>query len=429
MSRTLHNRKFQFVDRLYGPIEFPPFISALISCPSIMRLREVRMANINFIHFPGLSDITRFEHSLGTCCLARVAAERMGMNERESLTLMAAALYHDVATPPFAHATEEVFKEKFGFDHETKMFQVLAGLEAASTIARGEFVPVFRGRRALLPKICHSPRFRSIRIDPIEVAETANGHGTLGPLIKGDMDLDNIDNVVRAAVNMAINVDVGLAVRLAGSFALIGGDICLSASALGDFEDWQRLRWAVYDRIFADTEDFALQSMLKSAVYIAFEEGILNADDWCATDHDLMFVHLRKSDRAWDIIDRMRLGDLFQLVDVFHVKDPSTISLIGSCPDRVELEQEVMNRCEIPVVINYFLDKRVRPLHRPVLSGTTTTRPTKGETHHVTPMIVGIFSPAKEKISRETRRHILETIGVEPHAQLVEAYPHRFEGF
>src|SRR3954469_10525660 len=67
---------FHFVDRLYGTVTLPPFISSLVRCPAIMRLREVRMANINFLHYPGFADATRFEHSLGACYLASIAAAR-----------------------------------------------------------------------------------------------------------------------------------------------------------------------------------------------------------------------------------------------------------------------------------------------------------------------------------------------------------------
>ena len=36
----------RIVDKVYGEISFPDFINALLACPALMRLREIRMGNI-----------------------------------------------------------------------------------------------------------------------------------------------------------------------------------------------------------------------------------------------------------------------------------------------------------------------------------------------------------------------------------------------
>src|SRR4051794_40803056 len=114
MGKVIDTKHSTFVDPIYGRMRFPDFITALIYCPAVVRLREIRMANINFVLFPGFAESSRFEHSLGTCFLAGMASESLGLSERERFILMAAALYHDAGTPPFAHATEEVLAESFG---------------------------------------------------------------------------------------------------------------------------------------------------------------------------------------------------------------------------------------------------------------------------------------------------------------------------
>jgi HD superfamily phosphohydrolase len=68
------------------------------------------MGNIKFISFPSFSAVTRYEHSVGVCHLANLASKSLNLSEKDKIELMIAALYHDVTTPPFAHAMEEILK-------------------------------------------------------------------------------------------------------------------------------------------------------------------------------------------------------------------------------------------------------------------------------------------------------------------------------
>lgn len=55
----------------------------LLDCPGLLRLRNVRMANNQFVAFPAFSTTTRYEHSLGVCHLAEICADSIGLNEKE----------------------------------------------------------------------------------------------------------------------------------------------------------------------------------------------------------------------------------------------------------------------------------------------------------------------------------------------------------
>ena len=169
-------------DKLYGEISFPGFINDLLACPALMRLREIRMGNVNFLCYPGFAETTRFEHSIGTCYLASLAAKQLGLSSHDTLTLMAAALYHDAATPPFAHATEDVFTEYFGFNHEEKLFEIMVGKHTASRVAIGQYAPIFLGRRPNLRRVCQSRAYRVLCLEPLEIARVAHGECVLGQL-------------------------------------------------------------------------------------------------------------------------------------------------------------------------------------------------------------------------------------------------------
>lgn len=396
----------RIVDKLYGEISFPDFIGALLACPALMRLREIRMGNINFLCYPGFAETTRFEHSLGTCYLASLAAKKLGLSSRDTLTLMAAALYHDVATPPFAHATEDVFIEHFGFNHEEKLFEILVGKHTASRIAIGQYAPVFLGRRAILHRVCHSRAYREIDLNPIEIARVAHGEGILGHLISSDIDLDNLDNVVRAAMNMGFGSDPGTAIRLAMAFLIEDCKVHISPDNEADIRAWQKLRWRVYDGIFTDFKDFALQSMLKLAIVKAIDDGNITADHWCCTDGELLHVYLRRSEEADGIVERMRLGDLFETMLVVSTQGSSAKKIVTSPRKRRELEASVEKDFGFSCIINYYLDKRVRPLH--MISHIE--QPWQIMKLSEDNLIVGIFTPLRKTISAELKNKLIRSL-------------------
>lgn len=407
MSPSWTEGRLHIVDKVYGDISFPNFINTLLSCPAIMRLREIRMGNINFLCYPGFAETTRFEHSVGTCYLASLAAKRLGLCLVDTLTLMAAALYHDVATPPFAHATEEVFTEYFGFNHEDKLFEILVGKHTASRIATGHYAPVFLGRRALLRSVCQSRAYQEMGIKPLEIARVAHGEGILGQLICGDIDLDNLDNVVRAAMNMGFSPDPGTAIRLAVAFVVDGSRVRISPNDEADIHTWQRLRWRVYNSIFTDVRDFALQSMLKQAIVEAIEDGSISSDHWCCTDGELLHLHLRNSEGASRIVERMRLGDLFETVLVVVTHGSPAKKVVTDVRQRRRLETTLEAEFGTKFVINYYVDKRVRSL-RSVFSTEQRAGMTNRDEDS---LIVGVFTPARKELTTSSRNNVRRTLG------------------
>jgi len=392
----------RIVDKLYGEISFPDFINALLACPALMRLREIRMGNINFLCYPGFAETTRFEHSLGTCYLACLAAKKLGLSSRDTLTLMAAALYHDVATPPFAHATEEVFTEYFGFNHEEKLFEILVGKHTVSRVAIGQYAPVFLGRRAILRRVCQSQAYREIGLEPLEIARVAHGEGILGQLISSDIDLDNLDNVVRAAMNMGFNPDPSTSIRLAIAFIIEGSKVRISSNSETDIRTWQKLRWRVYDSIFTDFKDFALQSMLKLAIVKAIEYGSITSDHWCCTDGELLHVYLGHSEEANRIVERMRLGDLFETVLVVSTHGSPAKKILTDLGQRRELETRLEEEFGTQFIINYYIDKRVRSLS----TTSSTEEPSEMAKRNEDNLIVGVFTPSRKTLSTALRNNL-----------------------
>ena len=120
----------QFSDLLYGRIDLPHWLGGFIRIPEFVRLRGVRLSNVDSIDFKDFGSANRWEHGIAVAYLAWRCGEyrRLPMKQRIELTL--AALLHDVATPPFAHTAEFVLD---GFSHELETQRVLSEIPTDSS--------------------------------------------------------------------------------------------------------------------------------------------------------------------------------------------------------------------------------------------------------------------------------------------------------
>ena len=282
-------------DRLYGEMKFPPIVQELLNCPGLLRLRDVRMANNQFVAFPSFASASRYEHSLGVCYLASICAENLNLEEKDATELMIACLYHDVGTPPFAHAMEEVLQARFGFDHEQNLKELIMGTNGSFD---GTLAQIYQGQSLKLMSVCQSAKARRLGLDLHRIARLAAGDSeeALSPLVNStEIDLDNIDNIFRATSAMGLILeDCGkLAKNLANAFYISDGKICLNALYDKQINEWQRIRDLQYTAIFESIDDFAYQTMIKKAIGYLFEEGEssvqLDINSWRLTDSDITY--------------------------------------------------------------------------------------------------------------------------------------------
>ena len=200
----------EFSDLLYGRVTLPEWILPFVRLPEFVRLRGVRLSNVDSFEFKDFNGPTRWEHGIAVAYLARICAEHRGLPEIQTVELILGALLHDVATPPFAHTAENVLEN---FDHEIETQRVLSATPSdhsdPNSPVFGSSLPRFREECSRLS------RKLGVKIDPDEVARMAVGEGPNGFLISGTLDLDNADNVVRGCTHLGIPVDPGTPVEIA----------------------------------------------------------------------------------------------------------------------------------------------------------------------------------------------------------------------
>jgi len=311
-------------DRLYGEMKFPSLVVDLLNCPGLLRLRDVRMANNQFVAFPAFASTSRYEHSLGVCHLASLCAKSLELSEKDTLELMMAGLYHDVGTPPFAHAMEEVLHVKFGFDHEKNLKNVIMD---TSDDPFGDKTQIFLGAGLKLRSVCQKKEARKLRLDQRRIAMIASGDQSeyLSPLLNGDgMDLDNIDNIIRASSAMGLisASDNDLAVTLARSFILSNDQILYNGFVLSDIKKWQNIRDIQYTAIFNSIDDFAYQTMIKKALHLLMDDNSqkqINKNSWTMTDSQIVY-DLLESYQTREIMKRVLLCNPYHCLGILYVQ-------------------------------------------------------------------------------------------------------------
>jgi len=364
-------------------MSFPPIIQELLNCPGLLRLRDVRMANNQFVAFPAFASSSRYEHSIGVCYLAGLCATSLNLSEKDTIELMMACLYHDVGTPPFAHAMEDVLQAEFGFDHEQNLKNLIMGTTGEFD---GDMVQIFQDESIKLRSVCHSKKGRDLELDLYRIAKIAAGDKDelLSPLLNGNgMDLDNIDNVIRASSAMGLidPADVTLATRLSQAFIIEDGQVFYDASYASDLRKWQNIRDIQYTAIFESVDDFAYQTMIKKALNLVLKDKnssqLIDKNSWKLTDSSIVSDFLLKHQKSKEIIKRVLLCKPFHCLGVLYVQGSGVSRYINLHLEEIEQiasecfistlgidkEQKKISSLPInPVSANFYPDKRKRQL-------------------------------------------------------------------
>ena len=304
-------------DPIYGDIVLDGEVASLAAAPVVQRLRHVRLSNIDSLDMPGISGISRFEHSLGVAYLAQRTGLYKSMERLDRLALEASALLHDWSITAFGHLVEEAYRYVgTSFDHQERLYEIVAAEHPMEV--GGVERQLFGGRESGIRKWIHETVGRESSDDFLRgLVEHLRGYGRFGGLIAGTIDLDNIDNVFRIAWHMGLTVDREIPISLARSVVGIheggaGGEPVFRRDARYPIEQWLRLRSAVYERLMLAERDFSAKLMILYATILSFEAGDILEIDWNLTDSELL-NRLKNSstEQAREIINRWEVGELW----------------------------------------------------------------------------------------------------------------------
>ena len=315
-------RSLEVYDSLYGEVRFEGALRKLIFTPAVQRLRHVRLSNVDSMSLPGFAGPTRYEHALGAADVAAHLGFFGTLTAEERTTLQAAAVIHDTAITPYGHLIEEAFAYVGRpFDHERKWEQLSD--EEYSADPGGAQSQIYLGYESGFRSWAEAVFGRgSWRAPLASIMAAVRGAGPYGRVIAGELDVDNIDNVTRAAFHMGISCERELPRRLAGSIRGVEGTRpVVDKRDVGLISCWLDLRRAVYSKLMLAEMDYSGKAMLVAAATAACEDGLITADDWRLTDPEFTQLLLSSgSERAKGPLRQWLLGDLWPLSDMVWMK-------------------------------------------------------------------------------------------------------------
>jgi HD superfamily phosphohydrolase len=341
-------------DILYGEIEIPDVLVPFLTIPEFVRLRGVRLSNVDSIQFKDFNGPTRWDHAIGVVHLAQICARSRQLDQRQTLQLSLAALLHDIATPPFAHTAEYVLSD---FDHENETGKLLAG-EQSPDVA--PYASIYLSETPQFHRACDAlSRKIGSRISPDEIASMVIGEGELGYLIAGTLDLDNADNVTRATMSMGFRVDPALPERLA---AWLGrqdaAPLELSESNVQDVLTWLQYRRTMYGSFYnASLEERGREAYLQHLFRRAIDAGIPRHQIVWNTDDGLLTLlstfdttesghHVTLS----DLTRRYRLMETPRLILALKIMDSETFRVLRLASAASWIESQLANEFMEPIV-------------------------------------------------------------------------------
>ena len=167
------NKRKIINDPVYGFISLPDaFIYDLVEHPWFQRLRNIRQLGLSAYVYPGAVH-TRFQHSLGSMHLTRLALETLrakgvDISHEEEDGVLAAILLHDIGHGPFSHALEHTLVDEIS--HEQLSLMMMEEINRQRGGSLDTAISVFSGK--------YRRRF-------------------LSELISGQLDMDRMDYLRR----------------------------------------------------------------------------------------------------------------------------------------------------------------------------------------------------------------------------------------
>ncbi len=337
-------------DLIFGEIVIPKWLLNIVLSPEVQRLREIRLINTTSPSFPALSDARRYTHTMGVFFLASYLEKKISQqwSQREKHAFLAAALLHDIGTPPFGHILEyqlNAIKGK-GWNHENFVAKIIQGTYRPEK----RYHQIYYSNPLRLYDI-----LRKMNIDTKTIMSIIRGEGNLGRILSGSIDIDNIDTVYRMATLLGLWPKVKNILRLTESLIPIIEGKKLEENTIPLFKSWQSLRQQTYEILAFDETTLSGQAMLTDCISLALQKDKISEEHWFLTDEQLL-QFLAKEPETKDIIQRFVIGDFYAPVFIGWYSCPMGKIDLRKPKYRIELAEALKEHTNIPCSPYIFYD-------------------------------------------------------------------------
>lgn len=301
-EKTIH-------DPVHGSMRLSGLVLDLIDTPEIQRLRGIRQLGLANIAFPGANH-SRFEHALGTAHLAKQVAAELKLDKGETDLILAAATLHDIGHAPYSHTLEYLMTEYLEQSH----------MELTGDILRGRL------------NVCPDEQLRKLRklgastaaevlerrnVSPREVARLLLGRHRrryLGQLIHGDIDVDQMDYLLRDSHFTGVALGLVDLDRLMRTLVVHRGRLAILSKGAEAVEGLLTARALMYTSVYFHHTVRAAEMMLANAVDHAIKRGgpITRSNFCLMNDSELIDGLSMVEGYPRDIVLRLRYRQLFK---------------------------------------------------------------------------------------------------------------------
>ncbi|MDA8520200.1 HD domain-containing protein [Acidovorax sp. NCPPB 4044] len=309
----------EYHDLLHGHIRFDArdetslLLGELINSPEINRLRNMRQMNFDVPLIQELGRSRRLPHSIGVSHIALLLAKRSGLDRADTNTLIAAAILHDAAIPPYGHLVESEFKNSaVGFKHEKRVEDLIRG----TINSENQYMQPVPNKSLQVASILDKYNVSHQKVIDVICPDV----GRKSP-ISAQVDLDNIDNVHRMAAMLGWsdsykNVEAVLSgIRLRGL-----GEMIFSAESAFALQKWMDFRQRIYTLIIAHPECIPYNALQTDLVRLAIASEIVTPDHWWLSE-PVFEEKLRASPSAGALASQLISGCEYQTVDYVWLKN------------------------------------------------------------------------------------------------------------
>lgn len=347
-------KEFKFIrDTIHGTVKVSGLSLELLDTPEFQRLRGIKQLGLANQVYPGANH-TRFEHSFGTSVIAEKMARSLGLDERDSLSVIIASLLHDLGHTPFSHTLEMVIHEALGVDH----------MEITKRIITGEY-NLFEDEENRIPGL-----IEKYGLTPAEVASLITGRhepclemfiqpkrhtggdrGYLSMVVHGTIDADQMDYLLRDAYHTGVAYGIIDLERILNTLVKYKNQIAIHRKGVTAIEGMLVARGLMYSAVYMHKTVRIAELMLARGVEHALSE--------CKTEiHKFMDDQLiswleRIKGYPADIVRMLRRRELYKCVytilrsELTPERKDALLPLCGP-EKRKEIETEICHRMHAP---------------------------------------------------------------------------------
>lgn len=306
--------KFKAIrDSIYGYIWVSRTEYNIINTPAFRRLHRIMQLSHSYLVYPTATH-TRYEHALGAMHMVSMMCDHLGVDGDLKRLARLAALLHDIGHGPFSHTFEEM----------------LEGAEVKIPHKDGEHIHEVIGKKIIMDDHdiieCLKDE-RHVIVSILDKSDDMDERYTLiADIVSGNLDADKLDYFARDSYNLGVKYGVVDTERILHVLRKDknGTRVGIHPKGVPVMESYRMARYLIGRQIYTHRARVAADQMFIRAAHAAFDEGVLDRDDFDSGSNgfvefynsldDASFVHKimwhddsELSSEIFDCINKRRL--------------------------------------------------------------------------------------------------------------------------